>query len=60
VEVIVENTELLPFAPLEAETAAPPAPTVTVYAVPKVAVKADSIEPPPPDVLGLGVGAEEV
>jgi hypothetical protein len=33
---------------------------VIVYAVPNVAVKADSIDPPPPDALGLGVGAEDV
>jgi hypothetical protein len=51
VEVIVENTELLPELPLAAVLEfppAPPAPTVTVNEVLIAIVKGDSKEPPPP------------
>jgi hypothetical protein len=53
---MVLKTELLPLVPNLGE----PAPTVTVYAVPKVAIKADSGEVPPPEPFGVGVGADEV
>jgi hypothetical protein len=60
--VIVEKTESLPFVPSVNEVCpqAPPAPKVTVYAVPNVAVKADSTAPPPPEIFGVGVGADDV
>jgi hypothetical protein len=48
--VIVENTELPPLFPwLLFAGAAPPAPTVIVYAVDGVAVNAASAAAPPPE-----------
>jgi hypothetical protein len=51
--VIVENTELEPAPPLVRGVvvpAVPPPPTVTVYAVLVVRLKADSADAPPPEV----------
>jgi hypothetical protein len=55
---MVEKIELLPL--LLEPAGPPPAPTVTIYGVPSVAVKAASTDPPPPESFGVGVGAEEV
>ena len=48
IEVIVENTEFDPGYKVALCTDAPPAPIVTVYAVPDVRDRAVSKLPPPP------------
>jgi hypothetical protein len=59
---MVAKTEGLPLVPLtpRLEVAAPPPPTVIVYAVDKLTDKAASIAAPPPDNLGLETPALEV